>query len=66
LYLSILAADLIPNPDVIDTTSGRMGTVYIFAANGGLGHTREVQGLHSLAAAFEDEADRRTLSFIPG
>jgi hypothetical protein len=34
--------------------------------NGRIGHTREVQGLHSLTAAFEDGADRRTLSFIPG
>jgi hypothetical protein len=33
---------------------------------GSNGHTTEVHGLHSLAAAFEDEADRRTLSFIPG
>ena len=29
-----------------------------------LGHGAEVQGLHSLTAAFDDEADRRTLSFI--
>jgi hypothetical protein len=32
--------------------------VYIFAATVGFGHTREVQGLYSLAADFEDEADR--------
>jgi hypothetical protein len=30
------------------------------------GHTPEVQGLHSLAAAFGDEADRRTLFFMLG
>ena len=30
------------------------------------GHTREVQGLHSLTAAFEDGADRRTLFFMLG
>jgi hypothetical protein len=30
-------------------------------ANGSLGHATEVQGLHCLAAAFEDEADRRIL-----
>ncbi len=35
-------------------------------ANDQFGHTREVQGLHSLAAAFENEADCRALSFIPG
>ncbi len=28
--------------------------------------TAEVQGLHSLTAAFEDEADRRTLFFMLG
>jgi len=31
-----------------------------------LGHATEVQSLLTLAAALEDEADRRTLSFIPG
>ena len=35
-----------------------------YLANVRLGHATEVQGLHSLTAAFEDEADRRTLSFI--
>jgi hypothetical protein len=30
------------------------------------GHTREVQGLHCLTAAFEDGADRRILLFVPG
>ena len=33
-------------------------------ANSRLGHATEVQGLHSLTAAFEDEAVRRNLSFI--
>ncbi len=37
-----------------------------YLANGRFGHTTEVQGLHSLTAAFENGADRRTLSFIPG
>ncbi len=32
--------------------------------NDRFGHRREVQGLHSLTAAFEDEADRRTLFFV--
>jgi hypothetical protein len=34
--------------------------------NVGFGHEGEVRGLHSLTAAFEDEADRRTLGFILG
>ena len=34
--------------------------------NGGIGHKREIQGLHSLTAAFEDEADPRTLFFMLG
>ncbi len=33
-------------------------------ANDRFGHATEVQGLHILTAAFEDGADRRTLSFI--
>ncbi len=32
--------------------------------NGRYGHAAEVKGLHILTAAFEDGADRRTLSFI--
>jgi len=36
------------------------------AANVGSGHTTEVQGLRSLAAALEDGADRRTLTLILG
>jgi len=33
-------------------------------ANLAFGRAAEVQGLHILAAAFEDEADRRSLFFI--
>ncbi len=36
------------------------------ALNGCFGHTAEVRGPHSLAAAFEDGAERRTLSSISG
>jgi hypothetical protein len=32
----------------------------------GLGHTREVQGVHSLTAAFGDGADRQSLFFMLG
>ncbi len=40
--------------------------VYIFEVTVGFGHTREVQGLRSLAAALENEADRWTLFSILG
>jgi hypothetical protein len=33
---------------------------------GRFGHTTEVQGMHSLTVAFEDEADYRTLFFMLG
>ena len=43
-----------------------MGRMAFEFENVCFGHTRELQGLLTLAAAFEDEADRRIVFFMLG
>ena len=46
--------------------NGPLDRVHIFDLSFRFGHATEVQGLHRLAAAFENEAARRTLFFVLG